>query len=208
MLELIIGTLLAIGVLLGGVKMIESYDRETTMDLNVGFMYYLACGVGVFIIWQNELISGVDFWFLSLLVGYFVLSAFTDIKTLLIYSLFNYAFFVIGVIYSIMNGVDKALVPMMLGAVLVFWVMGVIKVYGGGDSEIFAVSAIFLMNLSSVNEYVLDLLWFFFLATSCSLVISVARMRVTKEKLRTKMPFAPGIGISFIGMVWFFFGGV
>jgi len=200
MAELILGTLLAIGVLLVGIKMIENFDVGSTIDLDVGFLYYLACGLSVYVVWQVEGISGFNFWFLCGLVGYLVLSSFTDIKTLLIYSLFNYVFFIVGVIYSIINQVDVSGVPIMIGAVVVFWLLGVIKVYGAGDAEIFAVVAIFVMNLSVPSDYILNLLLIFFLAAISSLVLSVSRMGVTKEKLRTKMPFAPGIAIAV--MVW------
>lgn len=202
MLELIVGTLLAIGVLMGGIKMVELYDKDGTLDLEVGLFYYLLCGIGVFVVWRN--LEGADFWFLSLLVGYLVLTAYTDIKTLLIYSMFNFVFFIVGIIYSIIEQAGKELVFMMIGAVVVFKILGKLKVYGEGDSEIFAVASVFLMNLSNRGDYWYHLMWLVFIASVVSLILGMARIKVTKENLRTKMPFAPGIGISVMVMMYLF----
>lgn len=155
----------------------------------------------------NIYLYNIGFWFLSILMSYLILTSYIDKKTMYVYSILNGPVALFGLVYvylSLFLYQRCSYNPIyLILTILIF--SGLMKLFeklgiqGGGDSDCFIVSSIYLAMLNT--DTLLLLVVHVFLATLLFAVINLRHYNFKEQKMRREIAFTPYIAVSAFLMI-------
>lgn len=140
---------------------------------------------------------GIKFLFSVYLVVFLAIASTFDLLSYSVYSILNYITFVIAISYMLFNGAyEYSIISTILFAVLNF-IFAKLKIYGGGDSELYVAIAPFI-SINYPNNLLEVLLLNIIIANIISIVINRKKFSIRKMRFNKQIAFVPYISLSTI----------
>ena len=166
---------------------IRNNKRVNVIFLIVTLLFFIKFGISI------------NFFFLTLLAYYLIISAYIDFKTMIVYSIFNYTMILFSIMFYSLSSysVEKINLIILILFIIFSIVLEKMGMYGNGDTEIYIVIACFFATVCRSNlleTLLIDMV----LANIIIIFINIKKFDLKKLKFKEKVAFIPAIAISTI----------
>lgn len=196
-MRVVIFTLIGIVAFIGAIAFINKNDKENRIDVkNKGLISFLiALSTTLLYIKYNESLDFYIYFYLSI---YLIITGYIDYKTKNVYTIFNNISIIIGVLYIIYKmkiGINMEInITYMFIYIIFVKLMEMSKSFASGDTDIFIVSSLFIINLNTFP--LIFLLINMVLSNMLAILTNLKLVDIKKFRFKEEIAFAPSIALS------------